>query len=177
MMTGSHSKVVSKFEAGENIASVKEPFKLVKEQRRRYIRLEISRPVRFSVLKDNSAGFWPDGDGPSCDGSILNISAGGVLIVADGAVEEGTVIVMRMSLQEVEVLDNVIGLVKRVEAEGGEYLIGIEFVTREFLNDVFTQGQLEVIPQELASFDELIKRVLNKYIYYRRVSNEEAGRE
>jgi len=169
-MSDPRLKIISDVEAGANVVSVKKPFKLIHEQTRRYIRLEISEPVTFSVLKDNEDGFWPDGDGASYQGGILNISAGGVLIVSTEPVGEGSLVLLKMSLQDIEVLDHIIGLVKRIDESDGEWLIGVEFIARERLNDVLSRGELDVLNAKIASFDEQLQKTLNKYVYYRRIS-------
>jgi hypothetical protein len=171
-MRETDSKVTSDITAGEDVVSVRPPFKLVKERRRRYIRLEISQPIEYSVLKDGSGGFWSRADGPSYRGSILNISAGGVLMVGETPLDEKTMIVMKMTLQEVEVLDKVIGVVKRVEPDEGEWLIGVEFITRESLVDYLSAPEYEMVCEDIASFDEMLRGILNKYVYYRRVSDQ-----
>lgn len=171
-MSKSRTKIISDVEAGDNVVSVKKPFKLVAEQRRRYIRLEIDEPIKISILKDQAEGFWPDGDGPIVNGSILNISAGGVLVAGDSALGENSIIKLEITLQGIEVIRNVIGLVKRVDEDEGEYLIGVEFVAREYLDDVFSQSEIDILSKKVASFDEQLRRVLNKYVYYKRVSNE-----
>jgi len=171
-MSKSRTKIISDIEADENVVSVKRPFKLVKDQKRRYIRLEIDEPVSYSILKDKSEGYWPDGDGPSMEGSILNVSAGGMLITSPSAVGEGSVIMIRMSLQDIEVIENVIGLVKRIDKTDEDYLIGIEFITREYLDDVFSQSEIDILGDRVISFNEQLRKVLNKYVYYKRVSDE-----
>ncbi len=171
-MSKTRTKIISDIEAGENVVSVRMPFKLVKDQRRRYIRLEIGEPVSFAILKDKAEGFWPDGDGPLIHGSLLNISAGGMLVEADSGVGEGSIIMIKMSLQDIEVIDNVVGLVKRADRDEEKYLIGIEFITREYLEDIFSMTEIDILGERVASFDEQLRKVLNKYVYYKRVSNE-----
>jgi hypothetical protein len=171
-MSKSKSKVASDIEADVNIVEVKAPFKLYKDDKRRYIRLEISNPADYSVFKDRCGGFWPKGDGPSYKGSILNISAGGALIISEIPFEEGTLLLLKMTLQEVEIIDNVIGIVKRAESDQGEWLIGVEFISRECLADYLTAAECDVISDDVASFDEQLRSALNKYVYYKRVSNE-----
>lgn len=165
-------KIISDIEAGGNVISVRKPFKLYTEQKRRYIRLEISEPIQFSILKDDTEGFWPDGGGPEYSGSILNLSAGGVLVISDSPVKEGMIVLLKMSLQDVEIIDNIIGLVKRAEGEGDERLIGIEFISREYLNDIFSQSEIEVLTGNIASFNEQIRKILNKYVFFQRVSKD-----
>jgi hypothetical protein len=171
-MKDARIKVISEIETDDNTVSVKPPFRLFKEQNRRYIRLEISSPVSCTVLKNRAGRFWPASDGPQIDGSILNLSAGGMLIVSEMALEEGTILLLKMSLQDIEVLDNIVGLVKRADLDENEWLLGIEFVSREYLGDIFSDAELNVLPQKVVSFDEQIKSTLNKYIYRAKVGKE-----
>jgi hypothetical protein len=171
-MNPSSPKIISDIDVDEGVVSVKPPFKLSQERKRRYIRLEISEPVSYSILKDNAGGLRPEGNDSVYGGSILNISAGGVLIAGQSPIEEGAVVLLKMSLQDVEVIDKIIGVVKRAEADEKEWLIGIEFISRESLHDIFSQAELEVLPQNIASFDQQIKNTLNKYVYYRKVAGE-----
>lgn len=165
-------KIISDIEAGDNVLSVKRPFKLYQDEKRRYIRLEISEPIDLSILKDDAEGYWPEGDGPDYKGSILNLSAGGVLVISDSPVKEGMLVLLKIYLQDIEVLDNIIGLVKRVDDDDTERLIGIEFISREYLNDVFSSSEIEFLPDNVASFSEQLKKTLNKYVYYKRVSEK-----
>lgn len=169
-MDEARTKIISEIETGDNVVSVKRPFKLYKDQSRRYIRLEISEPISLLILRDRENGFRTRLDGQVFTGSILNISAGGVLITGDTPLEEGSLLIMKMSLQDVEVIDKIIGKVKRADADGDEWLIGIEFISREYLVDHFSSAELEMIPPEISSFDERLKKTLNKYVSYKRNS-------
>ncbi len=171
-MNHSRTKIISDIDAGSNVLSVRRPFKLYAEQKRRYIRLEISEPIQMSILKDDADGFWPDGSGPHYSGSILNLSAGGVLVITVNPLREGMVGLLKMSLQGIEILDNIIGIVKRVEADAAESLVGIEFISKEYLKDIFSHSEIEILSDEIISFDERIKKTLDKYVFYKRVTNE-----
>jgi len=157
-------------ETGRNSISVKAPFKIENDEKRRFIRLEILDPLSYSVLKDRASGFWPDGDGPVFTGSILNISAGGVLIVSKAALSEGTLVIIKMTLQGVEAVNNVIGIVKRAEQDEDEWLVGIEFITRKALTDHLSSAEYDLVPENIASFNEHVQNILNKYVNRQRVS-------
>ena len=116
-MTPSSIKVISEVTVGNETVGVRPPFKMGKDKQRRYIRLEISEPVECMVLKSRGGDFWPDLTGPAFRGSILNISAGGTLIVTEFPAEEKAVVLLKMSLQDVEVIDRVIGVIKRADAD------------------------------------------------------------
>jgi len=169
-MDDARNKVISEVDAGDNVVSVKSPFQLVTERKRRYIRLEISEPIAYAVLKNRSGGFWPQGDGPSYEGCIFNVSAGGVLISAADPIEEGSILVLRMKLQDVEILDDVVGLVKRVDGDNGEWLIGVEFLTNDQLQDRLSSAELDMVVADVAPFDVRLQEVLAKYVYHKRVA-------
>ncbi len=171
-MSKSELKIISEKTVDPTVASVKPPFKIRQDGQRRYIRLEISEPVSYSVLKDGNGRFSPSAERPYYTGSILNISAGGMLIVSENPLEEGTMIFLKMFLQEIEALDNIIGVVKRAEMDAGDWLIGVEFVSRERLSDHLSDAELRMLPENAASFDERVKMALNKYIFYQKVTRE-----
>lgn len=171
-MSKTDLKIISEKTVDPAVASVKPPFKIRQDGQRRYIRLEISEPVSYSVLKDRNGRFSPGAERPYYTGSLLNISAGGMLIVSENMLEEGTIIFLKIFLQEIEVLDNIIAVVKRAEMDAGDWLIGVEFISREHLSDHLSEAELQVLPENAASFDERVKMALNKYIFYQKVARE-----
>ena len=92
--------------------------------------------------------------------------------MSENPLEEGTMIFLKMFLQEIEALDNIIGVVKRAEMDAGDWLIGVEFVSRERLSDHLSDAELRMLPENAASFDERVKMALNKYIFYQKVTRE-----
>ncbi len=171
-MEKSRTKIISEVETDSNVVAVKKPFKLIKDQRRRYIRLEIDAPVEFTILKAPSEGFFPEDDGPRLTAHIINISAGGVLLESASVVPEGSLIVLKMTLKEVEAVDKILGLIKRADHDGESCLLGVEFISRDYLEDFLSRAEIDIMNERVMSFDEVIRRVLNKYVYYKRVSGE-----
>ena len=106
------------------------------------------------------------------NGSILNLSAGGVLIVSDHGIREYSIVLMKMTVQDIELIDRIVGRVKRTEGDGDDWLIGIEFISREQMDDYFSEAEIELLPEEASSFTEQIRSVLNRYIYSRKVERE-----
>jgi hypothetical protein len=172
-----HVKFIQEIGTESATLTVARPFKLEQDERRRYIRLEISSPMELRKIRDIGGQYWPTGDRHAIDGLILNISASGVLVEANQPVHEGDVVTMRFTLQEVEHIEHVLGLVKRVDNDDTGYLVGIEFITREDLGDIFTREQLKNLNNKLIGFDESVRRVLNKYVNQGRVSTGGNGHE
>ena len=152
---------------------VKPPFKIMEDNRRRFIRIDIDEPISFCTIKSAEGTFWAECDGPSGDGEILNISAGGILMYTEQPVLENTLLSMSLQLEGCERIDNILGMVKRTEIDAGGYLIGLESITREKLNDILAAEEVEQIPKALSSFNERIQEVLNHYIYSKKLSDEE----
>lgn len=159
-----HIRLVQEVDTQSDTLVISKPFKLETDERRRYVRLEISSPMGLQKVKDIGGRFWPRGEHRVINGLILNISASGVLIEVTDPVNEGDVVVMRFTLQEVEQLEHVLGLVKRADFDGEAYLIGVEFITREDLSDSFTALEMSELSSDMTDFDGTVRTVLNKYI-------------
>ncbi|MBU0983195.1 MAG: PilZ domain-containing protein, partial [candidate division Zixibacteria bacterium] len=112
-----------------------EPFEVEYEQKRRFVRLEISSPMSMRKVRDSRGNLWPEGDHQVIHGEILNISAGGVLVDLEQALNTGDLVSMHFTLNGVEGLDNVLGSVKRIEPCDDCFVAGIEFVSRDYLLD------------------------------------------
>jgi hypothetical protein len=151
---------------------VKPPFKIMEDNRRRFIRIDIDAPITFCTIKSVEGTFWAECDGPSGSGEILNISAGGILLFTPQPVMEGTVVSMSLQLEGCDTIDHILGLVKRTELDSGGYLVGVESVTRERLGDVLADDEIQQLPDNLASFTERLRALLNQYIYARKLGEE-----
>jgi hypothetical protein len=165
MKADQNAKYVKDVAAEAGMVSVRKPFRIEAEDKRRFIRLVISSPMSMKKIRDTAGNYWPEGDWHVIHGMILNISAGGVLVELDQAVEEGDVVSMQFTIQEVEGLDNVLGLTKRVDIDPEGCLAGIEFITREQLSDHFSQGEMELLSETYTNFDDSVRQVLNRYAY------------
>lgn len=164
MKTTSKAKFVKDVATKADTVQVRKPFKVQEENRRRFIRLEIGAPMSLKKIKDRQAHFWPEGNPHLINGLILNISGGGVLVELDQAVSEGDLVAMQFTLQGVETLANVLGLVKRADAESGTYLAGIEFLNRSQLPDLMSRAEIDLLGDNCANFNDRVRQVLSKYV-------------
>ena len=164
MKTNEKARHVQDVTAEEGMIKARRPFKVTREDHRRFIRLEISSPMSLKKLKDVEGNYWPQGDWHVINGMILNISAGGVLVDLDQAVDAGDVVSMHFTIQDVEGLENVLGLVKRSDCEPEGCLAGIEFITRERLMDQFSQAELELLGEGHSHFSTSVSQVLERYV-------------
>lgn len=157
-------KFVHDVETGTGDYKVRKPFRVERENKRRFVRLEIASPMTLNKIKDSSGGFWPDGEWHTINGLILNVSAGGVLVETDQAMLSGDIISMCFTMQDVESIEGVVGIVKRVHQDEAMILAGIEFIPRESLADIFTQAEMDLLPSSLTDFSQSVQSLLNRYI-------------
>lgn len=165
MKDSTKTTFISEVRMEEDGIKIHRPFKLSTENQRRFVRLEISSPMSLKKIKDVFGNFWPHGTGFTIEGNILNISAGGVLVEIDQPLNEGDIVAMQFTLQGIETLKNVLGIVKRTDQEDTFYLTGIEFVERERLMDKLSRAEMEILMENLSDFKGTIHDVLKKYIY------------
>jgi hypothetical protein len=172
MKTSPKAKFVKEVETHGAAPKARKPFKVQEENRRKFIRLEIAAPMTLKKIKDREAHFWPEGDWHVVNGLILNISAGGVLVELDQAVAEGDLVAMQFTLQGVETLANVLGLVKRSDADEGTFLAGIEFLTRAQLPDLMSRAEIDLLGDNCANFNDCVRQVLGKYVSREKVDSD-----
>ncbi len=152
---------------------VREPFKIMEDNRRRFIRIDIDEPVSFAVIKTEEDGFWPECDGPVGEGEVINISAGGMLLFVKEPLMANTLISLSLQLKDCQPCDNILGKVKRIDLDSGGYLAGVELISREQLADNMSAPEIEQLPTSLASFTERLRTLLNDYVYSRKLNDNE----
>lgn len=143
---------------------VREPFEVTDENRRRFVRIDISSPMTMRTLRDAAGQLWPEGEWHIINGTILNISEGGVLVEVDQRLTETDLVSLHFIMQDIEPLSDVLGQVMRVEREEDCFLVGIKFVTKQVLLDTLSQGELDLLPATLNEFNESVRQALEKYI-------------
>jgi len=164
MKTDRKTRHVREVAAERKVIRARRPFKVVEEEKRRFIRLEIAAPMSLKRIKGAEGHYRIQNDWNVINGLILNLSAGGVLVDLDQAIEEGDVVSMHFTLQEKEQLENVLGLVKRVDIDSEGCLAGIEFVSRESLADRLSRAEMELLGEEHTNFNSSVRQVLSRYV-------------
>jgi len=167
MTQHSRTRFISDVDVSQDNVIALKPLKLSRDNHRRYVRLTISSPVHFRKVKDIFGNFTPESGDYPIDGTILNISEGGLLAELDQPLNEGDIVAMRIIMEKVEPLDGVLGLVKRCDHDEDCNLVGIQFVRRDELIDQLSQGEMELLSEELAHFDQTVRQLLSRYLQLR----------
>jgi len=144
-------------------------------QRRRYVRLDITSLIDMKLLvppseENGQCGFIP------YTGDIINVSGGGLLIESTEALPENEYIIMELELNGTDKLAGIVGKIKRCESESNSnYLIGIEFCTKEDLQVNCPPEYREMLGENCGSFDDKVSHLLNKYVFSRKVMQRSMG--
>ena len=149
----------------ESVSTVlgKTPFPLKTSHGRRYVRIELSSPIQFRLLTCKEGKIKLSKD--RTEGEILNLSEGGVLMVTDSSVPEEGFMILTLNLNKLVVLEGVLGKIKRVESSGeGDFLVGVEFTSREELEKLASSEQIEGLPVKVASFGRKLREIISSYL-------------
>ncbi len=137
---------------------------------RRYLRLPLAAPSTVRYLNGDPATrtFVLS---PRIDGTLLNVGAGGALVVCEHAPQPGELLALELSLSDEFTFGGVLGKVKRVEpdTEGG-FLVGIEFGTLANLCLERAEWQL---PPGVVRFDSAFREALHHLLFTMEVGQRE----
>ena len=137
---------------------------------RRYLRLPLAAPSAVRYLNGDPATrtFVLS---PRIDGTLLNVGAGGALVVCEHAPQPGELLALELSLSDEFTFGGVLGKVKRVEpdTEGG-FLVGIEFGTLANLCPERAEWQL---PPGVVRSDSAFREALHHLLFTMEVGRRE----
>lgn len=142
------------------------PFTVKTDNRRRFIRLEISAPMSVRRVKDVLTKPTATNQDDTICGHMLNMSGGGVLVELQDSIDEGDIVLMEFSLQGSERLTDVLGIVKRCDGDEDVYLVGIAFTGRSQLMDKLSASELELLGETPAAFGDRVLEVLSQYLIH-----------
>jgi len=157
----------------ENLTSLKPISPAERSQRRRFVRIDIAGDVNYQVLEVDPQGANSLSIVKS--GELLNISAGGILLTTKESLNSNDVILLKFWLKGNQRLENIIGIVKRVEqsheADGTdeEYLVGIEFASKERMAQLVPTQHLESLPPEINYFNDALQQLIVQFVYLQQV--------
>lgn len=146
-----------------------------REQRRKYVRLDISENIRFRILEspDNENGEMS----PEFQGTLLNISAGGFLFETGKEVRSGSILIVNFKLKDRHKLENILAVAKRVERDDSDLiLVGSEFITRSNKAEYGLEKLDDYLPHGAGTFDENLQRLIVQFIYNQQIKLRKEGK-
>lgn len=140
------------------------PFEICQEDRRKFVRIEFSAPISIKNLMEMLKNRVPFDDLYQIKGEILNISECGMLVETENLINEDDLVLIKLSVEGMNEIDNVIGLVKRSELYNEISLAGIEFMNVEKLQDKLAQSEYELLAKHITTFENGLFEAIQKYM-------------
>lgn len=140
------------------------------EHGRRFLRIPLGTPTEVRYLNGDPASrtFILSSRSP---GTLLNLGAGGSLIVCEHAPQSGDLVTLELHLSDDVQFGGILGKIKRVEpCDDGGFLVGIEFGTLKVLDCDRSSWQL---PPGVVLFDNAFKDALHHMLFTMEVGRRE----
>jgi c-di-GMP-binding flagellar brake protein YcgR len=157
------ASIVDLFENDATVA-IEKKSEVCRLQRRKFIRIDIAGNLGLRIF-DNLAGKRA-GFGPEITGTLLNISAGGLLFECSHKLNSDDLILLNFSLKSKHSLKDILAVVKRSEGSKSKgYLIGAEFMTRSHYKELGLEKLDDFLPPGCGTFDENLQKLVLRFIY------------
>jgi len=96
-----------------------------------------------------------------------------MLLETGEVVPEEAFLLLSLDLNGFVILEGILGRTKRVEPTGdGEYLVGVEFCSREELENYVSKEQINRLPVKVASFNHKVKEIILSYVRTARLATK-----
>jgi hypothetical protein len=142
------------------------------EHGRRFLRLPFATPTELRYLNGDPAArtFILSARNP---GMLLNLGAGGSLILSEHAPQPGELLTLDLHLSDAFQFGGILGKIKRVEpCDDGGFLVGIEFGTLLTLDADRASWQL---PPGVVRFDSAFREALHHMLFTMEVQRRECN--
>jgi c-di-GMP-binding flagellar brake protein YcgR len=162
------------FEGGNESVRMEKVGETRRIQRRRFVRLNVSGEITFRILE---TGAGDEGKlSRKWTGSLLNISAGGVLFETDCRLQHESLLILDFSLKGSYSLNNILAAVKRVELlDDGKLVAGTEFITRQNRAAYGLETLADFLPPDAGTFDENLEKLVMTFIYDQQIQLRKKG--
>lgn len=162
------------FEGEKSSIEVEQLTEESRNQRRQFVRLDISGDLDFRVLET------AEGDEGSISqkfhGSLLNISAGGVLFETQTCIKADGLLILDFKLKGHHPLSNILAVTKRAEAiDDDMYIVGAEFIANENLARHGLETLGDFLPPGTGTFDDNLQKLMVEFIYEQQVELGKKG--
>lgn len=158
------------FEGESSSIEVEKISETSRTQRRQFVRLDISGGLEFRILEspESKEGSLSQ----KFHGSLLNISAGGVLFETETRIEADSLLILNFTLKGHYPLSNILAVVKRAEIIDDDiYIVGAEFIANENLARHGLETLGDFLPPGTGTFDDNLQKLLVQFIYKQQVES------
>lgn len=132
--------------------------KRTEEERKKgkVVELELEKPINFKTC--SLPGYETEKEGK---GEMLTFNEQGILLLTDNPLKEGSFINLSIKFKGLELLEGILGKVKKVEeSEEHDFYVGVELYSEEKIKAEALSG---LFPEKTVSFEAKLKKSLLEY--------------
>ncbi|MBN2227409.1 MAG: flagellar brake domain-containing protein [candidate division Zixibacteria bacterium] len=142
-------------------------------QRRQYVRVNYRGKLKYALLKVIPNGMdqlsWHMSE-------TLNLSAGGLLMSVDDDVEEKNLMLVRLDhASQVGLPGLVAAVCRRLVKHEERKFAGVEFITKESLNEYFSAADLKKLPTQIGQFNARMQNKLVRFVFDEQIRERQKG--
>jgi len=176
---GFASRVTEKINDQLPRMKISAPRSIERNQRRRFVRVEFFSPCRWRPIlaPGENKGGQPIGD--QTEGSILNLSAGGVLLVADNPPKSGHYLILKPLSEHWPLPGWLPGRIvwRRKAPEESKYRthIGVDFREFEDMTAGWSKERIKQLPEDILNLSHAVRQKLMQLVYWREIEMRKKG--
>lgn len=177
---GFHSKVIEKIAGQQPLMKLAPPRKIERNQRRRYVRVDWLTACRWRPFLSPKADD-PKAEvvGEEADGTILNISAGGILMATNDPPKNGDYLVVKPLNVNWPLAGAIAGKIMWHRSQPPESRfsmhVGVDFRDLEEFAAGWTKEQREKLPGNIVMLSQATRHKLMQFIYQRQIELRNKG--
>ncbi len=172
-----NSRILREYEKeGRRYYILRPPEKLIRHQRRSYVRVGISFPVEFKILTDVIAGKTDFEHTREYAGSSINLSASGILINTLKLLEVDDLLAMKLKDNGIGFDFHFFAIVRRKEELPENRMnAGIEFIVCEDADKYLKPEEKKRLPKGLFVLNERKRQRLVQYVFNYQIEMRKKG--
>lgn len=155
---------------------IKMPRRLSRVQRRRFVRVELLKPVSFTPVDEIK---WEDNWEEKAkwhDAVCINVSGGGMLLESSQKIEDEKIILLKtVFFFEVGLPLTIAAVCRRMFSENGRFLAGVEFLLPDRLKRFFRTEELNRLPESVHMFDHRAQARLESHVFKEQIELRKKG--
>lgn len=159
-----------------NLYHIKMPRRLGRVQRRRFVRVELLKPVSFTVVDEIK---WQDDWEEQAKwhkAVCINASGGGMLVESSQKIKDEKIILLKaVFFFEVGLPLTIAAICRRTFSDNDRFYAGIEFLMPDRLRRHFRTDELSRLPESVHLFDHRAQARLESHIFKEQIELRKKG--
>ncbi|RKX29879.1 MAG: hypothetical protein DRP47_00645 [Candidatus Zixiibacteriota bacterium] len=145
-------------------------------QRRQFVRIEVWQKITYALVPSDNQEISEPNELEWIEGTVVDISGGGVLLKTNREIKEGTLVVFRLEFLAESGLPSIIAAVCRRSFKNDKIpMSGFELLRYEQLTRAYDSTRLKLLPESVRAFDIIAQNNLVNFVFKRQVELRKKG--